>query len=82
MLFLSSFDSQTNFRRQGTLPSETIAEVCDAIRVELENKNLKKYVSSILTAHVVKRPPAHEAGLSLLLRLRGKFERLRHHFLS
>lgn len=48
-----------------------VAEVCDAIRAELEQKDLKKYVSSILTAHVVKRPPDHEAGLSLLLRLRG-----------
>jgi len=55
---------------QGSLSSEVVAELCDAVRIELEKKDLKKYVSSILTAHVVKRPPDHEAGLSLLLRLK------------
>ncbi|TCD69585.1 hypothetical protein EIP91_007007 [Steccherinum ochraceum] len=55
---------------QGSLPSDVVAETCDAIRMELERIDLKKYVSTILTAHVVKRPPDHEAGLSLLLRLR------------
>ncbi|KAG8908640.1 hypothetical protein FRB99_004928 [Tulasnella sp. 403] len=49
---------------------ESISRVCDAIRLELEEKDLKKYVSSILTAHVVKTPPDLEAGLSLLLLLR------------
>ncbi|KAG6836197.1 hypothetical protein H0H93_010463, partial [Arthromyces matolae] len=39
-------------------------------RTELEKKDLKQYVNSILTAYVVKTPPDHEAGLSLLLRLR------------
>ena len=39
--------------------------------MELEHRDLKKYVNSILTAHVVKRPPDHEAGLALLLRLKG-----------
>ena len=43
----------------------------DGIREELEKSDLKKYVNSILTAHVMKRPPDHEAGLALLLRLRG-----------
>ena len=33
---------------------------------------MAKYVNSILTAHLVKTPPDHEAGLALLLRLRGK----------
>lgn len=40
--------------------------------MELEKRDLVKYVNSILTAHVVKTPPDHEAGLALLLRLRGE----------
>ncbi|GLB37914.1 hypothetical protein LshimejAT787_0409650 [Lyophyllum shimeji] len=59
----------TNLGR-GPLPRETIAGLCDAIRMELENKGLTKYINSILTAYVVKTPPDHEAALSLLLRLR------------
>ncbi|KAM5537957.1 hypothetical protein V8D89_008433 [Ganoderma adspersum] len=55
---------------QGTLPDELVSQICDEIRVELERRHLKKYVNSILTAHVVKRPPDHEAGLALLLRLK------------
>ena len=51
---------------------ESIATLCDAFRDELEKRDLTKYVNSILTAHVVKTPPDHEAGLALLLRLRGK----------
>lgn len=59
------------FNSQGTLPDELVSQICDEIRVELEHRDLKKYVNSILTAHVVKRPPDHEAGLALLLRLKG-----------
>ncbi|KAI0669554.1 IkappaB kinase complex IKAP component [Trametes maxima] len=55
---------------QGSLPVEVIAQVCDGVRAELEKRDLKKYVNSILTAHVVKRPPDHEAGLALLLHLK------------
>ncbi|OSC96781.1 IkappaB kinase complex IKAP component [Trametes coccinea BRFM310] len=55
---------------QGHLPAELVARICDQIRDELEKRDLKKYVNSILTAHVVKRPPDHEAGLALLLRLK------------
>ncbi|KAK7472275.1 putative elongator complex protein 1 [Stygiomarasmius scandens] len=51
-------------------PPETITKICDSLREELEKKDLKTYVNSILTAHVVKTPPDHESGLSLLLRLR------------
>lgn len=58
-------------RRQGSLSDATVSDLCDAVRIELEKKDVKQYVNSILTAHVVKRPPDHEAGLSLLLRLRG-----------
>ncbi|KAF5354980.1 hypothetical protein D9756_005531 [Leucocoprinus leucothites] len=55
---------------QGTHSPESLSEICDAVRIELERLNLVKYVNSILTAYVVKSPPDHEAGLSLLLRLR------------
>ncbi|KAI0828044.1 IkappaB kinase complex IKAP component [Trametes gibbosa] len=55
---------------QGPLPSEDVSHICDQVRVELEQKDLKAYVNSILTAHVVKRPPDYEAGLALLLRLK------------
>ncbi|KAI0076404.1 IkappaB kinase complex IKAP component [Panus rudis PR-1116 ss-1] len=55
---------------QGPLPDNVVSQVCDSIRVELEKRDLKKYVNSILTAHVVKRPPDHESALATLLRLR------------
>ncbi|KZT05444.1 IkappaB kinase complex IKAP component [Laetiporus sulphureus 93-53] len=55
---------------QGSLPTDLIGELCDGIRAVLEKRDMKKYISSILTADVVKRPPDHEAALSLLLRLR------------
>ncbi|KAG6856745.1 hypothetical protein H0H87_001089 [Tephrocybe sp. NHM501043] len=55
---------------RGSQPKENIAKLCDVVRIELEKKDLKQYVNSILTAYVVKTPPDHEAGLSLLLRLR------------
>ncbi|KAG1767483.1 pol II transcription elongation factor [Suillus placidus] len=53
------------------LPADVVANVCDSVRQDLEDRNLTKYVNSILTAYVVKSPPDHEAGLVLLLRLRG-----------
>ncbi|KAI0752776.1 IkappaB kinase complex IKAP component [Daedaleopsis nitida] len=55
---------------QGSLPSDVVAHICDAVRAELEERDLKRYVNAILTAHVVKRPPDHEAGLAVLLRLK------------
>ncbi|KAG6918878.1 hypothetical protein DXG01_010942 [Tephrocybe rancida] len=55
---------------RGSQPQENIAKLCDSVRLELERKDLTKHVNSILTAYVVKTPPDHEAGLSLLLRLR------------
>ncbi|KAF8058697.1 pol II transcription elongation factor [Lyophyllum atratum] len=55
---------------RGSQPPEAIAKLCDTVRIELEKKDLTKYVNSILTAYVVKTPPDHEAGLALLLRLR------------
>ena len=57
---------------RGSQPPATIGAFCDAIRAELEKRNLAKYVNSILTAHLVKTPPDPEAGLALLLRLRGE----------
>ncbi|KIJ66069.1 hypothetical protein HYDPIDRAFT_174791 [Hydnomerulius pinastri MD-312] len=59
----------TNVGRSQLTP-EAITNVCDAVRRELENKDLSKYVNSILTAYVVKSPPDHEAGLAMLLHLR------------
>ncbi|KAI5988054.1 pol II transcription elongation factor [Pisolithus albus] len=59
----------TNIGRS-ELPAKTISNVCDAIRLELQTKDLSKYVNSILTAYVVKTPPDYEAGLTLLLHLR------------
>ncbi|PPQ93843.1 hypothetical protein CVT25_013552 [Psilocybe cyanescens] len=55
---------------RGNNTPEFIAKICDSFRDELEKRDLTKYVNSILTAHVVKTPPDHEAGLALLLRLR------------
>lgn len=57
---------------QGAHSAEALAEICDAVRLELERTDMIKYVNTILTAYVVKSPPDHEAGLSLLLRLRGE----------
>ncbi|KAI0061864.1 IkappaB kinase complex, IKAP component [Artomyces pyxidatus] len=62
-LFLTSIGN-------GTQTQSVIAELCDAIRIQLETRDLKKYVNSILTAYVVKRPPDLKAGLQVLLRLR------------
>ncbi|KAG9312245.1 IKI3 family-domain-containing protein [Chiua virens] len=59
----------TNLGRS-QLPQKSIADVCDAVRRELEIKDMSKYVNSIMTAHVVKSPPDHEAALVTLLRLR------------
>ncbi|KAF5365923.1 hypothetical protein D9758_006686 [Tetrapyrgos nigripes] len=55
---------------RGSQVPETITKICDSLRKELEKRDLKTYVNSILTAHVIKTPPDHEAGLSLLLRLK------------
>lgn len=59
--------------RRGSSSSETINKICDAFRIELEKRDLTTYVNSILTAHVVKTPPDHEAALALLLKLRGRY---------
>jgi elongator complex protein 1 len=48
-----------------------ISELCDSVRKELESRDMEKYINSILTAYVVKRPPDLEAGLRVLLQLRG-----------
>ncbi len=55
------------------MPDDIVNSLCDGIRQELENRDLKQYVNSILTAHVMKRPPDHEAGLAMLLRIRGEY---------
>lgn len=48
-----------------------IGRVCDSVRAELENKDMNRYVNSVLTAYVFHQPPDYEAGLALLLRIRG-----------
>lgn len=45
--------------------------MCDAVREQLEAQDIEKYINSILTTYVVKRPPDLEAGLRVLLKLRG-----------
>ncbi|KAK7057777.1 polymerase II transcription elongation factor [Favolaschia claudopus] len=55
---------------QGNQSADRVASLCDSLRVELERKDLTKYVNSILTAYMVKSPPDPEAGLALLLQLR------------
>ncbi|KAJ3809935.1 IkappaB kinase complex IKAP component [Lentinula aff. lateritia] len=59
---------------QGTSPlsPKTIATISDALREKLEKTDLKTYVNTILTAHIVKAPSDHESALSLLLRLKGE----------
>lgn len=57
--------------RRGNQSIEIVAKLCDAIRLELEKRDLTRYVNAILTAYVVKTPPDHESALALLLRIRG-----------
>ncbi|KAI0264133.1 IKI3 family-domain-containing protein [Gloeopeniophorella convolvens] len=56
---------------QGSQPPEIISELCDAVRAQLETRDLERYINSILTAYVVKRPSDLEAGLRALLQLRA-----------
>ncbi|KAF6761197.1 pol II transcription elongation factor [Ephemerocybe angulata] len=55
---------------RGTQSAEVVTKICDSIRQELEKKDMKKYINTILTAHVVKTPPDYESGLAELLALR------------
>jgi elongator complex protein 1 len=52
--------------------SDKVNSVCDALRTLLEQKDLVKYVETILTAHVCKQPSDYESGLRVLLRLQGE----------
>jgi elongator complex protein 1 len=73
MIPLVAWDIANLSFSQGMKPlsSETIRGISDALREKLEEKDLKTYVNTILTAHVIKSPPDHESALSLLLRLKG-----------
>ena len=53
------------------MTAELIGRVCDSIRTELENRDLNRYINSVLTAYLFRQPPDYEAGLALLLRIRG-----------
>ncbi|KAG2015494.1 pol II transcription elongation factor [Coprinopsis cinerea AmutBmut pab1-1] len=55
---------------RGSSSPETVARICDAVRGELEKRDLKKYINTILTAHVVKTPPDYESALAELHRLK------------
>ncbi|KAI5890064.1 IkappaB kinase complex, IKAP component [Schizophyllum commune H4-8] len=55
---------------RGSLDKDVVTRICDAVRVELEKRGLARYVNSILTAHIMRSPPDHEAALGLLLRLK------------
>ncbi|KAI0686278.1 Elongator complex protein 1 [Cytidiella melzeri] len=55
---------------QSALPDGIVNELCDGIRTELSKKDPKTYINSTLTAHIMKRPSDHEAGLASLLALR------------
>jgi elongator complex protein 1 len=80
-LFLTNLGSEVVFSislltligacSQGSQSPEVISELCDAVREQLEAQDIEKYINSILTAYVVKRPPDLEAGLRVLLQLRG-----------
>jgi len=62
------------FCRSSAVVQGKINKICDAVRGELEKteKDMIKYVDSILTAHVVKTPPDHEEALRMLHRLKGQ----------
>jgi elongator complex protein 1 len=53
------------------MTTEMIGRVCDSVRTELERMDPIRYINSILTAYVFRQPPDYEAGLALLLRIRG-----------
>ncbi|KAI5835371.1 IkappaB kinase complex, IKAP component [Schizophyllum commune Tattone D] len=55
---------------RGAQDKDAVTCICDVVRVELEKRGLARYVNSILTAHVMRSPPDHEAALGLLLRLK------------
>jgi elongator complex protein 1 len=61
-----------------TIPSrrpanhEKLNSTCDALRAELESRGMVRYVDTILTTHVCKSPPDLEAGLRVLLQLKGE----------
>lgn len=48
-----------------------VNRICDAFLATLE-KRLDTNLHNLITAHVCKSPPALEAGLQLVARLRGK----------
>jgi elongator complex protein 1 len=50
--------------------------VCDAVRAIVEERDLVKYVETILTTHVSKSPPDYESALRVMLQLQGMLERL------
>ena len=59
------------FCRRSSRPANEINQICDGIRISLEQRNLRLYINSVLTAYVLKSPPDVEGALKLLARLQG-----------
>ncbi|GMK55839.1 hypothetical protein CspeluHIS016_0208950 [Cutaneotrichosporon spelunceum] len=51
---------------RASVPATKVNDVCDALRVLVEEDTVK-YVETILTTHLCKQPPDYEAGLRVLL---------------
>lgn len=56
----------------GSVPTDKVNAVCDALREILE-KDVVRYIETILTTHVCKRPADYEAGLRVLHKLQGEY---------
>ena len=49
-----------------------VNDICDALRIALEKRDILKYTETILTTHVCKQPADYESGLRVLLRLQSE----------
>jgi elongator complex protein 1 len=52
--------------------------VCDAVRTELEKRDLRRFANAVLTAHVSRPTADLEAALRVVLRLRGERSSFAH----
>ncbi|RSH95270.1 hypothetical protein EHS25_000356 [Saitozyma podzolica] len=52
--------------------AEKVNSICDSLRNLLEQKDLVRYIETVLTTHVCKRPADYEAGLRVLLHLQAE----------
>lgn len=72
-MYRSVLGTPTRDYTEGEVPSKR-NEICDAIRSELERRDVFGYANSILTAHVAKSPADYEAALQLLVTLKAQDE--------